>query len=401
MKAKIIQMMKIGKEEMIPFFQKYGVYLIIAFFFCYMVQVKDIFIANIAFGILFLTKCRNLRFSKKALVSYLLFTGTMLISTIAFAGQRFPDIRDMIKLVFNFQYIFFLMDFDYDNERLDRYIFYCALAVSGWICATYVISGTAAQYNIIQLQSMGRMWGQALTPGWCNVTVLPILYGLYLNLFVIRNNLWKTLLVSAFFCVTLLLITSRTGFLGAVALISIYLVKCVWGLPKKTRCFVLGGGAALTALVAFFFLKDSVILPRLLYTADRREIMAVCIDYIKQRPILGFGGNSLSVVMEILPNSVSQFNWGHTHNTILELLIRYGSLGTAFFLLMVGFMFFKMKSSEGRCVYVLFWVLSLFQIYFRTFVFMLIIILLIKRYSPSNTDDDVIEVKLFKKTGGC
>ncbi|NLQ19082.1 O-antigen ligase family protein [Marinomonas sp. M1K-6] len=69
-------------------------------------------------------------------------------------------------------------------------------------------------------------------------------------------------------------------------------------------------------------------------------------DFIKEKPLFGWGNNGKSLVMEHtewLPKNIKD-NFGHLHNTYLELLVNYGVLGLLFYFsvwFIIGKMLFK------------------------------------------------------------
>lgn len=360
-----------------------ALYILLAFTFCFMFKIQQIFLANILFFVLLLLTCRKVRFGPMALVSFALFIVAVLVSTVAYLGNVPFGIRSLFQLCFNFQYIFLLVNMDYNNKKLDGYILLFSIVLSVWIIAAYILSGSAFKYTLPQLLIIGRAWGTKLICGWPNETVLPLLYGLFLNLFVQKQSKVRKAVVTAILCFALLLTTSRSAFLGAGVMIAFFVFKNIFKLPVQKRNKFLGiiGGCVL--VVAIFVLTNNDLRTRLFYMADRNINVVVAMDYWKSRPILGYGGNTLDILYTYDPSPLVDRNLQHTHNTILELLVRYGALGLVTFLLLLWCSVRKIRKPEAICALVLFWGLSLFQIYFRNFIFLMIIILLIKRYTPA------------------
>tara|TARA_R110000764_G_scaffold109055_4_gene195072 strand:- start:2875 stop:4218 length:1344 start_codon:yes stop_codon:yes gene_type:complete len=74
-------------------------------------------------------------------------------------------------------------------------------------------------------------------------------------------------------------------------------------------------------------------------------------DFIKEKPLLGWGSNGRGLVMEYttwLPDSIGDF--GHLHNSYMEILVNYGIVGLLFYFsiwIVIGKMLFK-QIREGN-----------------------------------------------------
>jgi O-antigen ligase len=74
-------------------------------------------------------------------------------------------------------------------------------------------------------------------------------------------------------------------------------------------------------------------------------------DFIKKKPLLGWGSNGRGLVMEYttwLPDSIGDF--GHLHNSYMEILVNYGIVGLIFYFsiwIVIGKMLFK-QIREGN-----------------------------------------------------
>ncbi|WP_417538060.1 O-antigen ligase family protein [Marinomonas sp.] len=72
----------------------------------------------------------------------------------------------------------------------------------------------------------------------------------------------------------------------------------------------------------------------------RLHSWAAATDFIKEKPIFGWGSNGRTLVMkhtEWLPNWV-QKDFGHLHNTYIEMLVNFGIVGLIFYLFMWVYM---------------------------------------------------------------
>jgi len=80
-------------------------YILLAFFACFIFQIEGIFVANIVFVVFFLTNCREIRINRKALICFGAFWVVVLISTVAFSQQVDFGLRNVVQMVFNLQYL--------------------------------------------------------------------------------------------------------------------------------------------------------------------------------------------------------------------------------------------------------------------------------------------------------
>ena len=373
-------------------------YILLAFFACFIFQVEGIFVANIVFVVFFLTHCQEIRINKKALICFGVFWMVVLVSTVAFSQQVGFNLRNVVQMVFNLQYLFLFTDFTYDRKKMETCYFRFSLVLAVWILLTFLCTGTAFSYNLIQIQIQpaGRMWGDICTPGWPNVTVLPLVYGVYLALFSMDMPPKKRYWAVGILCAAMYLTTSRSGFLGAGLIIGYYLFGLFVKMSKRHKKQLLIALGVCVLAAAIVLLLDENLARRLFFTGDRQNIATICLGYLKERPLLGYGGNTLDVLMELYPTDIAMMEWGHTHNTLLELLIRYGILGAGAFLLMLWFVFRDLGTREGKFLFLMFWFLSLFQIYFRSFVFLLIVILVLKKHRKETEESNMITISVGK-----
>lgn len=140
----------------------------------------------------------------------------------------------------------------------------------------------------------------------------------------------------------------------------------------------------LVGVTVLVLINDSDLITRLFYTTDRMELMQDVLSYVKERPLIGYG-NSYDVLYHMFDYNITQINWGHAHNTVLELLLRSGSVGLIFYSIFIWSVGKDIKDIDDKVLFWLFWLLSLFQIYFKCFIFILFIVLLIPDKSNAET----------------
>ena len=139
--------------------------------------------------------------------------------------------------------------------------------------------------------------------------------------------------------------------------------------------------AAVAAIAVIVEVYNPSLAARLFIAHDRQNIFEYSITLIKNRPLFGYGGNSIDYIYDNIGKYNAVQNWGHTHNTLLEICVRYGLISTIFLLLFFVKKYKTIPDKDDRFMYLFLLVISLFQIYFRNFnfIFMLMMITNIKR----------------------
>ena len=332
-----------------------GLYMALAFTFCFMFRVQQVFVANAVFMVLFFVFYRKVSIDRISAISFLAFIAVVVISTLSYIGALPFGIRNLFQFGYNFQYVFLLLSFGLNNKKLDRCILLFAVIFSAWIILAYLFSGTVTEYSFSQLMIIGRTWGKDLINGWPNETVLPLLYALFLNLFTDKKSKISRVVIAVILYIALILTTSRTGILGGGLILAYYILKVTLKLPKEQKKIIFGLAGAVAVFAVVFVLANDSLRTRLFYMEDRETNMVVAFDYLRERLMFGHGGNTLDVLINNDPNPMVDRNLGHTHNTILELLVRYGVLGLASFLFMLWCSFRKIRNPDGIFALVLFW----------------------------------------------
>lgn len=343
-----------------------------------MYDFHNIFIANILFAAAVLYEAllgkkvwiRNIAYVN-ILLAFLLWN---LFSIAMFANYYKPASRNIIQFLYSFQYIVWVCYGLIDKEKLKKGIFIFS-HILAFMVVTYWIRNIRVEEEIGYTLVYNRMWGEGVFPGWPNAIVLPMLFGMYLDftykgfpkLFRATGALLE--------CAALFLTTSRAGLLGAMGIFFYFLV-----LKRAFFGKIALGSAALSGAVVVvdsLLSNNSRLLARLVGMGDRMEIYRSVIEYSAARPFTGYGGNSFDVVYDLFGSTMASINYGHSHSTIFELILRYGYIGLGLYLLYVALVSKQIKSKNDRFMFLLLWGLSLFQIYFRNFVFLILVFLTI------------------------
>lgn len=172
--------------------------------------------------------------------------------------------------------------------------------------------------------------------------VLTILYCLLIIYINSSRQAWLALLLTAFFMASYFTIKRFNRATGKqkIATITLFLIGTVGlgGLVTTNETIVdrvMVEKEAITAIAKLDF--DDV--PYSSF-GIRLHSWVAATDFIKEKPIFGWGSNGRTLVMrhtEWLPDWV-QYGFGHLHNTYIEMLVNFGIVGLAFYLFMWVYM---------------------------------------------------------------
>lgn len=273
--------------------------------------------------------------------------------------------RSLVQLLFTLQYFVFLINLNLDTKKIGKYILKFSLILSILIIIFYLITGEFR--NISNLFGTGRMWGSEFFPGWPNTTHIPMLIGLFLNIKKGNKTINNMIYVTAIF-----LTTSRGGILGAVLIIIYFNIKKILKIRLKHLLIAILVMTGLAFSSGYLIENLLEIIPslniRLFVIHDRESILRVTVELLKNRPLLGYGGNTVDQIV----NSINPYLSSHTHNWVLETLLRYGSLGLVFFTGFILSIGSNIREKDHRYMFFLILFLGLFQTYMRNFTILLL-----------------------------
>ena len=200
-------------------------------------------------------------------------------------------------------------------------------------------------------------------PGYPNSTAIPLLLALWLS-FKKEKIIWSKLL----FIVALVFTGSRGALLGTL-LITLY-----FGYKKIRTTYyfsIIFSFVLFLLFSAFVYLNsmDTLFISQMVRSYDREDIFNTTMAYVELSPIFGYGGNTIDQLQEVNINYLPYLNWGHTHNWILEILLRYGGGGLLLFLGFIFSIFKSIKDKDGKYMFVVFLFLAFFQTFIRDFAF--------------------------------
>ena len=361
-------------------------YWIVAITATFLLQVGNVYISNIIFFlwiiVRFFTKKEKYSFDYYGVWIYFLYLGWVLLSMILFSLQYdYLETRNLVQFAYNIQYVILIAEGSIDRQKLRQAMKVSAMLLSIVIIMLWIVK--TGMMNIMVLVVNNREWAMDYIGGWPNSTILPLVFCVYLEMKEYASGRgWSVFRVirMGLLLFALLLCTSRTGYIGGAVIIAYFLWKSKEGtgkLMKYLKKVVLFGCLLIVLTSACSLIMENDLSARMFMVSDRQEIMADVFSYVKERPISGYGGNSIDVVYNVVRPTESGMNWGHTHNTILELLIRHGIIGTLLFFAFVIRVYARVKTKDEKVMYWLFWGLSTFQIFYKDFVFLLLIFMLI------------------------
>jgi len=327
---------------------------------------------------------KGLRIKKQKITNALFFLFTMwvIISTVLFvADNGNVTMRNLMQFLFTIQYFIFIIDYKINLKKFEKWVFRFCILLSSLIIIFFISSG---QYkSISMLYTSGRLWAQGYIPGWPNSTPIPLLVGLWLSFRDKKHNIFKIMIIMA-----LIVTSSRVALLG-IALILLYSI-----FKKIKKKFEWTFVIFPIIVVVFIFWNDIIkwifeLLPSLQYRMsiiyDRVDIFNVTMQYFALRPITGFGGNSLDQVIDIYGNvSIYDINWQHTHNWLLDTLLRYGAIGLILFSGFLLSVLFSIKDRDKQFMFFLLLIFGLFQTYMRNFTVLFLMV-----YLTIDTKDDI------------
>jgi len=177
-----------------------------------------------------------------------------------------------------------------------------------------------------------------------------------------RKNLIKKILIFTSIILTL----SRVGII----------LSLILSIKKRRLFLIFILSTSLLILLVVINDSSSVLQSNLTRINDRFDIIIYSYDFIAHYFWFGSGGRSLDVL-----SLVHNFDykpimpWPHTHNVILEFLIRYGFFTTTLLILIFIFLIFKVSGYGAFIIFIILGV-SLFQSYFFEFTYLLTILIL-------------------------
>lgn len=384
--------MRIGQDNTM-------LYWLVAFTATFLFQVSNVYVANMLFFvwmiIVLATKKPRYAFDQKELLIFAIYLIWILFSMIVFIIQYgHLEMRNIVQFLYNVQYIILLVNGSIDKARLRK-----AMHVCSYFLAVVIIALWVTQMGMMSVPTLivhYREWAKGYIGGWPNTTVLPLVFGVYVEMeAIMRERKVMRIVPLGVLLFAILLCTSRTGYVGIALVVAYFLFIEIEG--TKLRWRILKHTISIVMVVVIIVSGKSIIAAngmggRMYMVADRLDIFRDMFIYIGNHPIIGYGGNSVDVIYQVVGKTATGINWGHTHNTILELMIRHGIIGTLAFCLLVFRISKRIIIKEDKAMYWILWALSTLQIFYKDFVFLLLVYLLIPSKTLDRELSDDIEI---------
>lgn len=364
-------------------------FAIFGFFTVFMLSYKNIYISNILFYILFYKSFSVKNIDRRIFLTFMLFELCVIVSTLTFISQYgVLSNRMLTQFLFTSQYLIFCIKFDPQGMRkLVIWFKVCGYLLSIYIVFVLVFTGTYKLLGFGFLSASNRMWGFGYIPQWPNGIPLSLVFVLWLELREEHPN-WIFVCLSGFAAI---LTTSRIGLLGTLLVLGYFLISRYNLQSRKVKIVLAFTGIFLVIVAVQILLRNQQFTIRLFSYKDRGALWGETIAAIRNRPILGYGGNTLDVYSQYFPfNKENAWLMTHTHNTVLEICLRYGIPSLVLFVSIILQCFNRIKPSHNKFMFALLMLMSLFQIFIRDFVFLLYLLFVINEGASLGGSNEVI-----------
>ena len=344
-------------------------------FLVFIYSVNAVQVCNVVYYII-MFKNKNVKLKNRSIViAYMLFIVWVLISTTVYNCQyQTVFLRTIIQFLFTLQYFVFILDLDINIRKFEILLKRISIILASMIIILYFSTHTIGD---IRWLHGDRGWGRGYFPGWPNGTATALIIASYISCKHNNKNIFEKIL----FFLAAFLTTSRTSLYGIILVLSYFIVKRMLQLKNKVFMFLF-----MFLFLFLFMFKDINVLEKIyelvpsaknrwFYLDDRFMIVRDTFEYIKRRPFLGYGGNSYAQMFQIYGNN-GAYNWQQTHNTLLEITLRYGIIGLILFLNLIRSVFLSIKDIDKKVVFLILFILSFFQIFIREFSYLFFMVYL-------------------------
>lgn len=355
------------------------------FFLVFVYSIQSIYYANILYYVVFIRgiiadkgriRLINNTIAKLFLFSFILW---VTISTAIYAIQtNHIDFRGVIQYVFTLQYLVLIISTNQNYNSFKRWLYRFSILLSTAIIAVaiYIMIATKVfNLNILYNNTMAYKH----FPGWPNTVPVPLLIALLISFANKKPFYSKIILISG-----LVLTTSRGAYLGTIIIVCYYAIYKI-KLNKKMSVYLILGLITSFLLGLVWLFKNQEVATRLLRSYDRVDIFKTTVEYIKLNPVLGYGGNTIDQLQNIAIDHIPIRNWGHTHNWVLEICLRYGIVGIVLFVGVLVSLWWNINNKERKFIFAVLVFLALFQTFMRDFVFIFYL-----SYLASNVDENLV-----------
>lgn len=350
--------------------------VILCFFIVFIYSLGSLYFANIIYYLLFAKQVIGNRgkiyvvSNTPAKIFLLLFILWTTISTfIYWILSGAVDSRSIVQYIFTLQYFIFLVPLTFDTKVFEKSIYWFSLIYSAIIIGMFIYLTAITPGFSISLYK-DNTTALKYIPGWPNTTPIPLLVALWMTF-----KYKKFLGAAIVFITAAMLTTSRGAYLGILMILVYFVLKKA--MTKKIYIAWIIIALAVTAVIGFqWILSNPVLASRILRSFDREDIFKTTMAYVKLSPLMGYGGNTIDQLHNIIIDFKPLRNWNHTHNWFLETLLRYGLVGLVLFSGFLASLWIRIKDNDRKLMFAALVVLALFQTFMRDFSFLLFLLYL-------------------------
>jgi O-antigen ligase len=357
--------------------------IIFYFFLVFVYALNFVQIANVIYSLIFIKQFIKdnwrITFVKNStpIVFLSLFITWVTLTTsfyALFSGDI--DTRNITQYLFNLQYFVLIVLIKFKVKSFENSIYYFSILLSIIIIGIIVTQG-------ISLASLRE--NEVLNsniPGYPNATPVPLLVALWLS-FKREKIIWSKLL----FIVALVLTGSRGAYLGLILVVLYFGYKKL----KTSKYYLIIFPFVIFLLFSsfvYFVSLNPLIVEQMTRSYDRLDIFKTTMAYVELNPITGYGGNTIAQIQDVKINFSPYKNWLHTHNWILEILLRYGIVGILLFLGFLLSIFNSIMDKDSKYMFAVFLFLAFFQTYMQSFVF-IFFLAYFANYSKENNNPKI------------
>lgn len=343
--------------------------MIFYFFLVFLYSINYIYFSNFIYYFLFIKEAakrsNQIRFisNRVAKAFLILFVVWVTISTFSYALYKNSfDLRTMIQYFFTLQYLILVVSFKIDFESFKRWIYRFSIAQSVIILVVSIFFMIQAKDFSLRIL-YDNEFAYKYFPGWPNTVPIPLLISL---LIAFRN---KKVLISKIILISALVLTSSRGaYLGIIFILTYYGFEKIRN-SKDSILYIVSGIIVITMIGGYLISNNPLFVKQMLRSYDRVDIFNTTMEYVKLKPIIGYGGNTIEQLQDVKIDYVPVKNWGHTHNWVLEILLRYGTVGLLLFMGVLTSLWLNIGNKDRKFLFTVFIFLALFQTFIRSFIF--------------------------------
>ena len=353
------------------------------FFLVFIFAIEFVQISNVLFFIIYINQVivnnGKIIFSGRysSRIIFLLFIIWITLTTLFYAFITGSiDSRNLTQFFFNFQYIILILGFKYSVKFFEKWVFNFSVLL------TFCILGLIFYFKIPFASLRENEMLISFIPGFPNTVPIPLLFALWLA-FKKEMLIWFKLLI----IIGLIYTGSRGGLIGIFFILFYFGYKKI----KNSKFFVFLFSSILILLITsliFFLSQNELLLTQLTRSYDREDIFRTTLAYVELNPIFGYGGNTIGQLQDVNINFSPVMNWEHTHNWVLEILLRYGIVGLVLFLGFLWSIIKNINDYDKKYIFIIFLILALFQNFIRDFVF----IFFLSYFANSSNENKIIKI---------